>query len=164
MAKIKAGPALLQKPSRRLPSCSLNRPARQASATLCAPVGYPPRSPKTSSACVFPGILQNLPRGVKNPVDMLLKASVRKIDRKKRGSSDGITTCMHSCTPSTAPDSAVFASRISISMVSAAAMQVKVLLFNDITSEDSMSSGDKSSHLGHMIFQKEGYGWTERRN
>lgn len=139
MPKRNAGPALLQKQSIRWACIFDSCPVLYAAATHWAPTGYPPRKPVTKSVSLPSGIRQILPRGRSMLQWIPDRDPVMRMDRIKKGKSEGITVCMHSVIPSCAPCRAVFPSRIKSSIPIAAQIpEIKFLLFKSLTSEESM--------------------------
>ena len=156
MPKMKAGPALLQKPSIRRASLAVSCPFCHAWVTHRAPTGYPPINPTNSSGAAPSGILQRRHMGHKNRKLMPKVDSVRTVDRIKKGNRDGITTFRHRSIPSATPAKAVMESRIRITMVTILhnAGMIRLLNLTAITSADSMTALENPCTGPHRIFSK----------
>ena len=130
---------MLQKASSRSASRRGSWPLRKTAVTLWAPTGYPPKKPEISRASVPTGIPHSRPRGRKTGSATPERELVSRIDRTKKGNSDGTTVFRHSSMPSVPPASAVFPSKIRISIPKHAPRPAKSgFRFTFLTSEESM--------------------------
>lgn len=152
-----AGPQLLQNASILWASSLCRLPFSAAWLMHWAPTGYPPNRPASRMDSAPSGMWHRRHTGLRTQILLPIKDAVSRIDRKKKGSREGITVRTHKSIPLRAPATAVLVSSISSPIPTAAAMpQIDFLLPSmSTTSEDPMHQRSDPSRSVHKISTKE---------
>lgn len=111
-----AGPALLQKASILSAWDLVREPLLYAELTAWAPTGYPPKTPISSSDSAPAGMPYNRPRGFRKKRDCPERELVSIEEIIKKGNREGMTVRIQRSIPVLAPSTAVWLSRIRISI------------------------------------------------
>lgn len=153
--KIKAGPALLQKPSILRASSLVRAWFLYACAILCAPTGYPPRNPRRSNDSLPLGILQSFPNGRRRGMLAPKLTELMIAENIKKGNKEGIIVYKHKVMPSFAPFKDVCASIIKINIMTEERIPIsnRFLLFMDNTSQECMLRME-NNHLVYIDYSE----------